>query len=58
MANDESPLAKLLGPSLLRKPGTNVSTADAFKGKELVILYFSGKFILALACSLIHWLYW
>lgn len=57
MANDETPLVKLLGPSLLRKPGTKVSTKDAFKGKDLVILYFSGKLIvvllLASCCSLV-----
>lgn len=42
--SNESPLVKLLGPSLLSKVGTKVSTADAFRGKELVILYFSGNY--------------
>lgn len=43
MTADDSPLVKLLGPSLLSKVGKKVSTADAFKGKELVLLYFSGE---------------
>lgn len=43
MTANDSPLVKLLGPSLLSKVGKKVSTADAFKGKELVLLYFSGE---------------
>ena len=42
MSSNESPLIKLLGPSLLSKVGKKVSTVDALRGKELVILYFSG----------------
>jgi hypothetical protein len=44
MSND-SPMVKLLGPSLLSKVGKKVSTVDAFRDKELVIFYFSGRLL-------------
>jgi hypothetical protein len=43
MSSTDSALLKLLGPSLLSKVGKKVSTTDALKGKDIVILYFSGE---------------
>jgi hypothetical protein len=48
--SQENPLLKLVGPSLLKHVGTKVSTEDALKGKELVLLYFSGNVVIC-SCS-------
>mmetsp|Transcript_22589 Transcript_22589/g.33361 ORF Transcript_22589/g.33361 Transcript_22589/m.33361 type:complete len:227 (-) Transcript_22589:1395-2075(-) len=36
-------MVDLLGPSILKKVGSKISTVDAFRGKKFVIIYFSAS---------------